>query len=151
MVMGLSGFHNAITWLRRMDSNHRPPTYEDGELTICSTPQYGAFAETRTLNSLITNQVHCQLCYESIYGTSGEVRTRVAALKGPCLNQLDYGGILKIPGRTHYSLRRLCFEPPLAISWSYGIMVGEVGVEPTKPEAMRLQRTPVSDLVLSHI
>lgn len=30
-------------------------------------------------------------------------------------------------------------------------MVGEVGVEPTKPEAMRLQRTPVSDLVLSQI
>ena len=30
-------------------------------------------------------------------------------------------------------------------------MVGEVGVEPTKPEAMRLQRTPVSDLVLSRL
>ena len=39
----------------------------------------------------------------------------------------------------------------LTVGVAPNILVGEVGVEPTKPEAMRLQRTPVSDLVLSQL
>ena len=49
--------------------------------------QLRADERTRTVNLLITSQLLCQLSHIGINDSTGN-RTRVTAVKGPCLNRL---------------------------------------------------------------
>ena len=94
-----------------MDSNHRSITQQIYSLsplaTRESTHYTKAFAlakaddRTRTDNLLITNQLLCQLSHIGIFHSASlisggisdpnEIRTRVTAVKGRCLNRLTMG------------------------------------------------------------
>ena len=70
---------------------------------ICEkSTEYGAFSyfggnnRARTCDILLVRQALSQLSYAPTFGDPTEVRTRVTAVKGRCLNHLTIGPYVKV-------------------------------------------------------